>query len=696
MENPMLKNIYAIGSSLMLNSQSAISVHGQNVNNASTPGYRRRTVEHASSPYLQMGGFDFGSGSEIERLRRHFDYYLAQQQQEKSGENSMWEAIKGNLSPMDALFKDSATKGLTKAMTDFWNQWQTLSENPSQDAARTSLLGKTDTLLNLLKSKRADMQSQIALMNKGIAQETQRINKLMKQLAGINRQIVSTDGASQLADARDKIIEDMSSIVPVKFIIRENGQATVSLSGGQTLVDGNTAYELKFEGPRTERQLTESSSFVDTVHYKGGGKSEYTIECISSGPTDGSAGAAKFRVSLDGGETWLTNPDGSTKEFTADGPGNEIKIGDVSVWFGKQGDSSQPATSALSKGDRLVIKPKKNLYWYKNSSTEEDVTPYGNNEKGLTGGSLAGLLKARDSHVEQYVKKIDALARSLIWEVNYAHSQGAGSKHLTTVSGTYKADKTNVPLAQSGLPFGDKLKAGNFSIAVYDTTNGKHLSTKAVDFSSITPPGKASFDPNVHSLEDVRNAINASFPGQVTATVSDGKLSLSSASGRSISFAGDTSGLLAGLGLNTYFDGSSSADIAVNSHVAKDISRICAGHVNGAGEVNSGDNTVANKLAELNTATVSFISEAGKSSGTFQEYLSDFIALVGSDTASADSSAAATGAQLKFLNDRQEEVGGVNVKEEMVKIKQYQQSFQTASQLIQIANQMYDTLLALK
>lgn len=691
----MLKNIYSIGGSLLLNSQSAISVHSQNVANASTPGYRRRTVEMGANPYLQLGGHELGTGVEIERLRRHFDNYIARQQEQKNGENAMWTAIKGNLSTMDMLFKDSATKGLTKAMTDFWNQWQTLSENPGKDSARTGLLGKTSTLVNLLQSKRADMDRQVELMNTSITQETARLNKLMKQLAEINRQIIETDSAGSMLDSRDKIIEEMSGIVSIKSIIRENGQATVSLVGGQTLVDGASSFTVKFEGPSTENHLSRNSPFEDALFYKGKGKSQYTIECLSGGPADGSAGSSTFRVSIDGGKTWMTNSDGSQKVFTANGPTNEIKIGDVSVWFAKKGDSTQAATTNLAMGDRFVIKPQKNVFWYKNSSTQEDISPYDGNEKALSGGSLAGLLKARDEHITKYGQKLDSFANSLIWEVNYAHSQGAASTKLTSTIGSYKAEKTDRPIDQSRLPFANRINKGNFSLAIYNSSTGKHLATKPVDFSSVTP-GVSAFDPSVHTLENVRDAINSTYSGQVSATINNGKLSLKSESGHSFAFAGDSSGLLAGLGLNTYFHGSSCSDMEVNSSVAKNISQINAGHVNGAGEVNAGDNTIARKLAELSDKRASFFLESGSSSSNFQSFISDLVSQVGSDNATAESSAVATKVQIKFLNDRQQEISGVNVKEEMVKLKQYQQHFQTASQLIKVANEMYDTLLSMR
>ncbi len=84
---------------------------------------------------------------------------------------------------------------------------------------------------------------------------------------------------------------------------------------------------------------------------------------------------------------------------------------------------------------------------------------------------------------------------------------------------------STVPLANSNLPYADKLTAGSFSMAFYSAGTGDKVSVSAVDFSSI-PPGKKNFDPSVHSLENVRDAINASFPGKAQAVITDGKLSI--------------------------------------------------------------------------------------------------------------------------------------------------------------------------
>ncbi|XPV77835.1 MAG: flagellar hook-associated protein FlgK [Desulfovibrio sp.] len=692
----MLKNIFSIGGSLLFNSQAAMNIHGQNIANSSVEGYHRRSAEFSSNPYIHIGGFDFGSGVNLSNVQRHYNDFISAQQQEKNGENSKWLAMQGNLTAMNNLFKDSAEKGMTKALSDFWNQWQKLSEQPNLDAAKTSLIGKSETMINLLKSKYSDMQNQLELMNTSVGQEVSKLNESMQQLAAVNQHMMSTGKSGELLDLRDRLISKMSKIASIKTIEHENGQVTVSLKGGQTLVDGPSAFEVRFENPQTVNDQINGSSFDGTVHYKGTSNKEYTVECITDGSANGGVSAAKVRVSLDGGNTWITNPDGSIKEFEATGPSKEIKVGDISLWFGKQGDSAQATTTNLTKGDRFIVKPKKNIFWHKNSSTSEDITPQSGNDKALSGGSLAGLLRARDMHISNYAKKIDSFAKELAWQINYAHSQGASASHITNTLGAYSVEETNIPLSESALPYAAKLTRGNFSIAVYNSQTGKKEDLKPVDFSSITPPGISSFDPAVHTMENVRDAINSTYAGKATASIENGKLRVQAASGKKISFAGDSSGLLAGLGINTFISGSSASDIAVNSVIKTDIKRICAGHVNGAGEVNTGDNTVAKRIADMATKVFTFEADGETYTSTFQEFLSSLIAKVGSDTAEANSGVTMTGTQLNFLNDQEQAISGVNVKEEMIKVKKLQQNYQSAAQLIKIAGEMYDTLLTLK
>ena len=61
----------------------------------------------------------------------------------------------------------------------------------------------------------------------------------------------------------------------------------------------------------------------------------------------------------------------------------------------------------------------------------------------------------------------------------------------------------------------------------------------------------------------------------------------------------DGARLMAALGINTFFDGSDARTLTLNATVANNPSFINAGHVNGAGEMNRGDNTTASAISSV-------------------------------------------------------------------------------------------------
>ncbi|MBP9943236.1 MAG: flagellar hook-associated protein FlgK, partial [Desulfomicrobium sp.] len=326
------------------------------------------------------------------------------------------------------------------------------------------------------------------------------------------------------------------------------------------------------------------------------------------------------------------------------------------------------------------------------------IMPNGeDNERRLTGGTLAGYFQFRDASAGGYIEKLDAFAKSLAWEVNRLHSQGAGLDRFQEVVGTYGAVNSGLPLqAGAGLAFGDKLESGNLMIGVYDKTTGALAQFSALDFDSVTP-GAQNFDPATHSLQDVIAAINDTFPGQLTASAPDNHLQITAASGYDFAFGSDSTGLLAALGINTFFDGSDARTLSLNNDVRSNTARINTGHINGAGEMNEGDNTTAAAIAALQSKDVATrtVTE-GTTRQTLGEYYSTLVAKAGSDTKAAKFNYEYQEALANDLKARQESVSGVNLDEEMTNLIKFQHAYTAAAKLITTAESMLEVLLGLK
>ncbi|HAS88225.1 MAG TPA: flagellar hook-associated protein FlgK [Desulfovibrio sp.] len=702
---PGVNSLLNLGTGALFASQSAISVTGDNISNVNTKGYSRRNVRLEEQTSINYNPGQIGTGVRAAEIYRNFDQFIENSYNDKATQRERWDTLYNTLSSVESLFNESKGYGLNSSLTKFFNDWQELSQRPNDAASRQKLLSDTTNLVNSLHSMQNDMTRYQQQVEDYIKQDVDKANDIMKRISEINQRInvEQVDGQNNpnaLYDERATLIRELSEIMDTKMIDNGKGNITITTGAGQTLVDGDKHFSLSYDGPQSQNNLTPNSSFDGKAYFSGSSEFEYTLECV----TAGGVGTAEYRVSLDGGTTWLKNDDGTVKTFTANAESGAIQVEDLKIWFGTGADQSVAPTTNMSVGDKFNIVPKSALYWVENTSTKENITPQINfagqdNTRRVTGGSLAGYFNFRDNNVGRYKERMDALTKELVWQTNRIHSQGAGLKAHTSLEGTYgvTTDSAALGSGSSGLPFADRLQSGNSLMYFYNSTTGAMEASGQIDFSSINPPAIKNFDPSVHSLEDVEAAIDATFGTYVDASIVNHKLHITAKDGYDFQLGTDTAGLYAGLGLNIFFSGSQASDIAVNGGVNGDIDFINAGHVNGAGEANDGDNTNALKMKQMGMTDLEITTSFdGTTEQTLVEYYDGTVAVVGADTGTAKFNKTFQTTLASDLNDKQQAVSGVNIDEEMSNLIKFQHSYTAAAKLITTADQMLQTLLGMK
>jgi flagellar hook-associated protein 1 FlgK len=515
--------------------------------------------------------------------------------------------------------------------------------------------------------------------------------------------VTGSNNANTLLDQRDAKVRELAEIIDITIQDNGAGDYYVSTAAGHLLVQEDIAFSLIIKGATVENNLTgnslyKSSAGSGTMGFSGTDTQEYTVEVVTAGAVDG---GARFKVSLDGGNTWLTDENGAIKLFDANSEANSVKAGELSLWF--------DAGASLSAGDKFIVSPKNDIYWVSPTSGPINISSqfYADgpeNPLRITGGALGGYLMARDEILSSYREQLDALAQSIIWEINSIHSQGAGLTTVSSVLGEYQIGRADQPLGSDTAEFAwsSRLTAGNLSFSVYDATTGASL---------IGYPGMevlfigGNFDPATMSLDDVAAAFNAaSFTDSngvavnpFTASIVDNRLQITANGNYTFAVASDTTVLMAGLGINTFFTGTDASSIAVRSEVVNNPNLVNAGSVNGAGEINTGDNAIANALAELLNTKVS-ISSTGKPSvsQSLLDYYAILVTRVGSDTLSIKNSASREVSLAQNLSSKREEVVGVSLDEELTNLIKFQASYTAAAKLITTADEMLQTLLGLK
>ena len=221
--------------------------------------------------------------------------------------------------------------------------------------------------------------------------------------------------------------------------------------------------------------------------------------------------------------------------------------------------------------------------WEGSGSSQVDITDT------ITGGKMGGWLEMRDEVIPEIIANLDELAKTVIWEVNKIHSQGIGLEGFSSVTGTYAVSDNDTALGSvgSGLAFNDKITDGSFKLWLYDETGSTVGSTNiAVDADTMT----------MNDLVSAVDGLSIGGKDALNAMIKDGKLYIgtdASHSGYSFAFSDDTSNILAALGVNTFFQSSSSRDIAVNNSIISNKNNITASMINNnvGPAVGASDNT---------------------------------------------------------------------------------------------------------
>ena len=703
----MLSGLFNVGQSALNAAQAWISVTGSNIANADTEGYTRRYVDQRDAGTLTTKPGGEGLGVNAQQVLRYFNSFLENSYVGQSSNSSRWAEQENIMGSVESLFNEANRTGVSSALNKFFTAWQDLAQRPGDTASRESLLSFADNLSSMIGSTADSLQVLQSQMDVSIGQGVDRVNELAKSIASLNNQINANtiDGISNpnaLLDQRDMLVREMATYANVTTVDKGHGDFTVSLATGQPLVQGINTNTLEVLSARAENRLSVGSTYAGNVQFDGSDSHEYTVEILSGGNAvaAGTAGNPTFRVSLDGGKTWLRDDNGAELHYEISSNGSTVdpvQVKNLKISFSSLSD--------FNAGDKFDIMPKTGLYWNEPTRGPQNVTPQTffdgtENQNRVSGGKLTTYFSIRDDNCGRYLDELDATAKSLIWEVNRIHSQGAGTKLLDYAQGQQGVQNSTVPLgsAQTVLPDSGKMQAGNVNFYFYDKTTGDYVSSGQLDFDSATA-GVQNFDPTVHSLDDVVGAINNSFPTQLTASVLDGRLVIASAGGSNLQFAlgTDSTGMMAALGINTFFTGKDASTIAVNSQLHSNVNYIAAGQVNGQQQINTGDNsnaTAIGKLADTNV-TISTVWKT-TTNQTMSQYYASLVTTVGADTRLAKTNSEYHKTLTDDLDTQVSAASGVNLDEEMANLIKFQHSYTAAAKLITTADQMLQTLLGLK
>jgi len=313
-----LTSVMSIGKSGLSAAQAAIAVTSENIANVDTTGYSRRTVSFAEAYVVDGSVGQIGSGVWANEVQRNYSQYVENQYYDQATLRDRWESLYTNLSNTESLFNESTGYGLSSTLDDFFGAWEDLVQSTDSASSRTSVITSSQTLISTLNEINADLITQQQQAEAAIIQQVSEVNDLLEQIATLNKQISTTSAdVNALLDSRSSLVRELSGYMDINYIDNGSGELTITTQSGQTLVDGFTSFNISYDAPQATADIKSSSNFNGQVYFAGSDSQEYTLEVVQAGAVTSGAGAALFRVSVDGGKTWLKDSDGNELHVAA-------------------------------------------------------------------------------------------------------------------------------------------------------------------------------------------------------------------------------------------------------------------------------------------------------------------------------------------------------------------------------------------
>ncbi len=240
----MASDLLSIAASGARAARAALDVTAQNIANASSDGYVRRSVQlqevSASGGPGRLGDISL-SGARVAGISRNADMFRQAEVRRTSSDLERSATELRGLENIEAAVEQS---GVFDSIVEFESALQQLAADPTDPSLRAATLSSADTLARKFNIAVETLDAAEGGVRFDAEAAVTEANVIGGELARVNLRLAragagSSDRAS-LLDQRDALLERMSGIVNVSTNFAADGTVTVA-TGGATLVTGGTA-----------------------------------------------------------------------------------------------------------------------------------------------------------------------------------------------------------------------------------------------------------------------------------------------------------------------------------------------------------------------------------------------------------------------------------------------------------------------
>ncbi|MDE4172931.1 flagellar hook-associated protein FlgK [Phaeobacter sp. PT47_59] len=260
----------------------------ENLANALTPGYSRRSLELNSNAYAP--GVSVGS------VNRMIDPAIVTARRDAQSEQAVAQVNADFYARMSGLVGtvDDETS-ISSQMANFEGALVEALSRPDSSPRLNDLAVKADLLVDSITEAADGLREMRIQADASIGVQVDRLNSALKEIEKLNARIVVAGAAkadvTTMLDQRDMLIDEINDMVPVTVMQRDGGRIALYSAGGTALLDGK-ASEITFS-PKSDMlpHMTIDNGLLSGLEVNG-----RPVDVSLNGALRGGTLAAQFNV----------------------------------------------------------------------------------------------------------------------------------------------------------------------------------------------------------------------------------------------------------------------------------------------------------------------------------------------------------------------------------------------------------------
>ncbi len=647
-----------IGVSGINAAQRGIEIIGNNIANAATEGYKRQEIVFKPSFSVSKGGFVFGQGVETADVYRVVDKLLSNEITRQYSQYSQYERELVGLQTIESSFSELNSNAFSEAMDNFFQSIREFSIEHESDAYENGVISSA-----LAMSNQMNHMGQVTVqMRENVVYEAQTLSKELRHYAEsfayFNSRIVAIESsgisANDIRNERDQLLNKISELIDVQVKERADGSVDLAIrSSGEVLVSSSHAYNFEVVNLGDGMIGLKANDTNQTSTEIAGGKLGGLFNLNNNYLKD-------IKTSLDKVSSTIIN---EFNKIHLQGVGSDGSFGNLTGW-----SVSDDPLSVW--GDGITVPGK--IYVRLTETATDAISRHSIDvDETDTASSIAAKLTAAVPNFNASVSnsvlqmqtdagyKFDFLGGAMAEPTT---SMATGTSEVR-VSGIYGGETQTYTATVLGT--GQIGVDPNIKLVI---TNGAGEQVGNFDIGHGYEPGSMlEFDKGLKVSLGIGNVVDGE-------TFSVEALSSS-----------DETGFLSAAGINSFFEGNTATSMKVHQDFI-DGSRKVAATIGPAMD----DNENVKRFLSLTNRKFSSLGNRSLR-GYYQGIISDLGQTIKSNKIKHDGLAAT----LKNLNEKQEEISGVDINTEATRMMMFEQMFQAMSKYLQICKQTMDEVASI-